>query len=551
MKLWMDVMRDLEHVMENHERLFAAWEAGGVDGLVMGPPMFIRLSPIPNAHHNDGPTSSKPYRPHRVAGVTNMDSVSQNRVIDIGSRRELMVDDHLIDSMTNGAELRLHHPVEHNTTFTCDQPWEGNWSGSPTLFQDGDIFRMYYRAAAWPGVGKPYQFYQCYAESEDGIHWTRPELGVVEFDGSKDNNIILRKNGAFEPFKDANPDCHPEQRYKALAANGALHAWASPDGIHWGPMREKPVITLGKFDSQNVAFWDSTRGRYTAFFRAMRGPNDEIGGEGPQLGIDVNGPARDVMTCTSPDFLDWTEPQWLQYPGAPREQIYLNQIRPYYRAPHLFVGFPGRFMAAREIEKGLPATEHPAYRYASMTETLFMTSRDGLHFNRWGEAFIRPGLRKERWIYSATFPSYGLLVTGSDINDMPDELSIYVTDGGGWAQRGTASRFRRYTIRIDGFVSIQAPLISGSFLSKPLIFDGDRLTMNYATSAAGSIQMEIQDLEGHSIPGFELTDEIYGDQIDGTIAWNSGIDVSRMAGTPVRLRVVLKDADLYSFRFTR
>lgn len=75
--------------------------------------------------------------------------------------------------------------------------------------------------------------------------------------------------------------------------------------------------------------------------------------------------------------------------------------------------------------------------------------------------------------------------------------------------------------------------------------------MNYATSAAGSIQVEIQDLESHAIPGFELTDEIYGDQIDGTIAWTGGTDISRLAGTPVRLRVVLKDADLYSFQFTR
>ena len=73
--------------------------------------------------------------------------------------------------------------------------------------------------------------------------------------------------------------------------------------------------------------------------------------------------------------------------------------------------------------------------------------------------------------------------------------------------------------------------------------------MNYSTSAAGSIQVEIQDLEGRTIPGFELSDEIYGDRIDGTIAWNSGTDVRRLAGTPVRLRVVLKDADLYSFQF--
>jgi hypothetical protein len=469
--------------------------------------------------------------------------------IHIGSRRELMVDDHLIESISDGAELQLHHPVEQTDTFTCDAPWEGDWSGGGTFIQDGDIYRMYYRGSTWPGVRQPYQFYHCYAESDDGINWTRPDLGLVEFEGSTANNIIIKKNGAFEPFLDTNPDCDPEQRFKALVANGALYAWASPDGTRWGPIRSVPIITRGSFDSQNVAFWDETRDRYVAYYRETRGPNDEIKPKGQQLGLDPDGPARDVLTCTSTDFLNWTEAQWLQYPGAPREQIYLNQIRAYPRAPHIFVGFPGRFIAGREIEKGLPSTEHPAYETANISETLFMSSRDGHHFKRWGEAFIRPGLRWERWIYGATFPQYGLLTTRSDFPDTPDELSLYINDGAGWSQRGTASRLRRYTLRMDGFVSINGPLSGGTFLTKPLTFDGETLTMNYATSAAGSIQVEIQDIEGHAIPGFELTDVIYGDQIDGPIVWK-GQDLRPLAGAPIRLRVVLKDADLYAFRFS-
>tara|TARA_B100001123_G_scaffold450786_1_gene623763 strand:- start:1042 stop:2463 length:1422 start_codon:yes stop_codon:yes gene_type:complete len=468
--------------------------------------------------------------------------------IHIGSRRELLVDDFLIESL-DGATFRLHHPTEQTDAFTCDAPWEGDWSGSATFIQDGDRYLMYYRGSTWPGVRQPYQFYQCYAESDDGINWTRPELGIIEFEGSKANNIVVKKNGAFEPFLDTNPDCHPDQRFKALTANGVLHAWSSPDGIRWVPMRDEPVITHGKFDSQNVAFWDATRGQYVAYYRAMRGPNDEMTEEGPQLGIDPNGPARDVMTCTSTDFLNWTEPQWLEYPGAPPEQIYLNQIRAYHRAPHIFVGFPGRFVAGREIEKGLPTTEHPAYETANVTETLFMSSRDGLHFKRWGEAFIRPGPRWERWIYAATFPEYGLLVTKSAIEGAPDELSLYVHDGGSWAQRGTATRWRRYTLRMDGFVSVNAPLNGGTLITKPFIFHGRALTMNYATSAAGSIQVELQDPEGQPLPGFELTNYIFGDQIDGPITWE-GANLRELSGRPVRLRVVLKDADLFSLQFT-
>ena len=483
--------------------------------------------------------------------MANRDASSDD-AIDVGSRLNLMVDDHLVDRFEGRAELRLHRPVEREVVFTCDQAWEGDWSGMLTFIQDSDICRVYYTAGSWSRGRTSI----CYAHSSDGIHWARPELGLVEFDGSRQNNIILPAEGiiAFVPFKDTNPDARPEEQYKAIVARKdpvrGLYGMSSPDGIRWKSMHQDPMITKGYFDSQNVAFWDTVRGRYVAFYREMRGPNDEVRPDGPQLGLDDEGPARDVMTCTSPDFLNWSDPQWLQYPGAPREQIYLNQIRPYCRAPQLFVGFPGRFMAGREIDESLPITEHPAYRYGSISETLFMTSRDGVHFNRWGEAFIRPGPRKERWIYGATFPEYGLLVTKADPADMPDELSLYVQDGGSWTQRGKATRFRRYTLRIDGFVSVQAPFGGGAFVTKLIAFDGRELVINFATSAAGSVRVEIQDVKGVPIPGYGLSEatEIFGDQIDGTVTWNRGSDVSRLSGRPIRLRVELRDADLYSFR---
>ena len=315
--------------------------------------------------------------------------------IDIGSRRQLLVDDFLTARAAGKVELRLHSPVEREVVFVHDRPWEGGYSGYNTLFRDGDRYRMYYRAAAWPGIGKEPTLSVCLAESRDGIRWVRPELGLVEFRGSRRNNIILsgEVSNTFVPFKDTNPAAKAEERYKALAALSdprGLYAFASPDGITWRKMSDAPVITRGKFDSQNVAFWDSARQGYRAYYREIRGPNDEIRPEGPQLGLDPAGPARDVMTCTSPDFLDWSEPRWLRYPGAPREQLYLNQVRPYFRAPHLLVGFPGRFMAGREIEEGLPITEHPSYRYGSISETLFMSSRDGLLLQALGRGLHPP-----------------------------------------------------------------------------------------------------------------------------------------------------------------
>ncbi|MCA9017436.1 MAG: hypothetical protein KDA77_19090, partial [Planctomycetaceae bacterium] len=170
--------------------------------------------------------------------------------LNIGDRRELFIDDALVGQLTGEIEIRLQHPTPREVVFKFDQPWEGSSSGYHTIFQDGDLYRLYYRGSHIivsdgrinTGSHKPYY---CYAESKDGIHWTRPELGLVEFQGSKKNNIILEGKGThnFAPFKDENPNCKPEAKYKALAgtqSEGGLYAFQSADGIHWKLMQEKP-----------------------------------------------------------------------------------------------------------------------------------------------------------------------------------------------------------------------------------------------------------------------------------------------------------------------
>ena len=106
-------------------------------------------------------------------------------------------------------------------------------------------------------------------------------------------------------------------------------------------------------------------------------------------------------------------------------------------------------------------------------------------------------------------------------------------------------------MRIDGFVSLHAPLAGGELLTKPLTFRGRQLAVNYSTSAAGTIQVEIQETDGKPIPGYSLAEaqDLYGDSLEQLVTWKSGSDVSRLAGRPVRLRFVVKDADLYSFQF--
>ena len=119
--------------------------------------------------------------------------------------------------------------------------------------------------------------------------------------------------------------------------------------------------------------------------------------------------------------------------------------------------------------------------------------------------------------------------------------------------RGPGLNLRRFGIRIDGFVSVHAPLRGGEFTTHPVLFEGTELMMNFSTSAAGSIQIEIQDANGRPIPGFSLAEnpEIFGDAIEYSVPWRQGSDLGALSGRPVRLRFVLKDADLYSIQFRK
>ena len=453
--------------------------------------------------------------------------------IHIGSRRELFVDHHLIQSL-DGARLELHRPQPRETVFKFDQPWEGIYSGYETIVQDGDTLRFYYRGLPEARHDRDAEV-TCVAESQDGIHWTRPQLGIYEVGGTKQNNIVLANNRGchnFAPFIDTNPDCLPDHRYKALGGTGkpGLLAFVSPDGLHWKQLQADPVITEGAFDSQNNAVWSVNEQQYVCYFRVFRDRT------------------RWIARTTSKDFIHWSKPVDLELEGKPREHLYTNQIDPYFRAPHIYLGLPTRFLPNRRV-----VTEEEAKRIGTPTEwnytddctdILFASTRGGSNFSRtFLEAFIRPGSDLRNWTSRANYAARGIVQTDDR------ELSIYVKHQSGYP----SIHLRRYTLRTDGFVSLYGPYDGGQCITKPLVFTGSRLTINYATSAAGGLRVEIQTPEGKPIDGFSVNEcpEIIGDRLDHTVTWKSGADLSQLRGQPVRLKFHLKDADLYSFQFTR
>jgi hypothetical protein len=192
-------------------------------------------------------------------------------------------------------------------------------------------------------------------------------------------------------------------------------------------------------------------------------------------------------------------------------------------------------------------TEHERYGTA-LTESLIMASRDGVTFKRWNEAFVRPGPeRTGTWNYGHLYIS-NFVETKSELKGAPNELSLYASESY-WVDGGSA--LRRYTIRLDGFVSAQAPMSGGELITRPIMFRGHMLALNFSTSAAGSLRVEIQDVNGQPLPGFALEDcpPIFGDTIERPVTWAQGQDVSALAGRAVRLRFELKDADLFAFQF--
>jgi hypothetical protein len=496
-------------------------------------------------------------------------STSAADVMDIGSRRELFVDDVLIDKLTGKAEQRLQHPRPQEIVLIHDAPWEGSGSGYHSVFHDGNLYRMYYKA--WQLTVTPegkvntgeHPLYTCYAESDDGVHWRKPELGLHDFRGSKANNIVISddKMGNASPdgghpavFKDDNPHAAPDAIYKAVVRSHTpkgLLALKSADGLHWTPMSETPVITDGAFDSQNLAFWDAHSGIYRAYWRYFTaGVADEKNWK----------PAghRAIRTATSKDFIHWENQHDVCYVDSPSEHLYTNQVKPYYRAPHLLIGFPTRYIERgwSDSMRALPEREHRELRSKAsdrygmaVTEGLLMASRDGVNFKRWNDAFLPPGIeRPGTWNYGHQYIAWHVVETASALAGAPNELSLYATESY-WTDNSSA--VRRYTLRLDGFVSIHAPMSGGGLITKPVQFDGKKLTLNFATSAAGSVRVEIQNAQGEPVPGFTLDEcpPIFGDCIERTVSWKTGSDVGSLAGKPVRLRFALEDADLFAVQF--
>jgi hypothetical protein len=472
------------------------------------------------------------------------------RPIDIGERRELFVDYLLIECMTDAA-LKLHEPVSGGVAIRLDQPWEGPANGPVTVFQHDGRYLMYYRAMTLT-VGDD-SGVLCVATSDDGATWVKPDFGLVERAGESATNVMVESSGTpmvmAAVWLDEGPGVPAHERIKALTSEtleGEKHTafadpkgpkrlvvWCSADGFTFSQMARQPEIVSDLkncFDGGNTMFWSEEEKAWVLYYRFMDG-------------------YRSMARTTSKDFTHWTDPVPMSYGETQREQFYTNNTVPYFRAPHQYVALAARFMEGRRVVTdeqaeriGLHGTRGHFYGN-DCADAVLLTSRAGTttYDRTFMESFIRPGPGAQNWVSRTNYPLTGILPCGEQ-QMMTFVARHYMQDT--W-------HIERLLLRVDGFASVNAPWAGGEMLTKPLVFSGQQLEINYRTGAAGSVRVEVQDVDGLALPGYGLDDctQIIGDEISRIVTWTDGADVAALAGREVRLRWVLRDADLFSLRF--
>lgn len=442
---------------------------------------------------------------------------AMNTAYDVTGKRELFVDDFLIEKSSNVA-IRQHEPVE-----LPGDPGKKLGHYSTILKNPDGSYFLYYRGLDSVYKGSQYnnnpgEFFGL-VRSADGVKWEKSNWKRFPGKPVPGDAIIYGKEIVthnFAPFYDTAPECKVAERYKAVAGvreTKGLFAYYSADGINWKPYSDKPVMAYEPekngghmFDSLNVLFYSPVEKCYVMYIRVWKTADGLTG-------------LRSFAKVTSKDFIHWSEPEYLKV-NRKDEHIYASCLTPYERAPHYYVGAATRYFEKR----------------GSATDVVLLFSRNGQGIIRPSfEAWIRPGLDPERWLNRMNYITWGI------IQETPETLLLYHN-----------RKPLMYRLRTDGFTSLYAGVEEGTVLSRVLERKncGD-VELNLSTSAGGAFSMEICDENGKVLPGYSFADmtEFFGDKISFVPEWN-GKKLSDLPAGKFRFRIKMSECDLYSIKFT-
>jgi len=466
-------------------------------------------------------------------------------------------DTQIVDMQSTDAVLSSNQPERAGSVFVCDSPWEGNCDFFNVINDDG-LYRMYYTNS------KDGQLFCCYSQSTDGIHWEKPKLGIFNFGGNCDNNIIGAYEGPVYVMKDENSMCPPAERYKAIygAHFREIRCMFSADGIHFGNARvlastadyEERITNFG--DSLNVLMWRPDSGKYVCYLRTT----DRRRFTPQNQNTDFQDSGRAIRVMESEDFVHWTVPEEIRFQSAHDYELYCSCVSRYVYDKRYLIGFPVRYaerirwtdnyaqLCGREyrdlrrgaVENGIPTDRHAT----AITDCVFMSSRDGYRWHRFDEACITPGPEQpHKWVYGDCYCAVGQIVTPARFEYEPEEISI-LCEMYHWNTRPT--ELMRFVYRKDGFASFKAGYEFKTLQTKQFVLDGDALSLNFRTSARGGVYVNILDADGYPIPGYSSC-ELFGDTLQRYVTFKKPI--GKLRGQTVRLQLYLRDGEIYSLTF--
>jgi len=466
-----------------------------------------------------------------------------------GPWRRLFLDAMVVEQQ-QGLERAFHaaRKYEGNPVIRRDRPWEGRnaYSGPylyGTIMWDEGRLRMWYHV--YDGG-----YRNCYAESQDGINWTKPSLGLLDFQGSKDNNLILTV--ADEPGENPPPEgvkkCHnpsvikrpwvsdPNKRY-ALFCYDIQHHWTrvafSPDGLRWVLTRETREKGLYSGGDVNNFFYDPYKRRYVATLKAGtrrgRAADVAVSADGLKWSKLVQAERAPVFGA---DDLDPDATQVYGMPAFPYQGLYIGLPWIYNSRWFKYGGYTDKRMY--EVEQDSPCT----------MDVQFAWSWDLVNWTRppAREQFIPRGAEGEfdsHMIYTARAPV-----------QVDDQLYFYY---GGWTgahnDSKTVANIGLAILRVDGFCSMRAGAREGWLITRREELERPRVRINAKTGPGGAVVAEILDREDNVLEGFGRDDCVpfAGDSIRHVLTWKTAEFAEPQRAGDKKFRFFLKNADLYSY----
>lgn len=457
--------------------------------------------------------------------------------------KHVFIDGALLEDSDN-ATFTLNPPRVDVLDFAIDRPWEASPRFGPAqpdflnVYDAGDEFRLVYtNGGMWGGWRSTLSM----ATSADGVTWSKPELGMVCWDGSRANNILIADAVQGTMFLDPNPDAVAAERYKflAYAMQRGIVGYTSPDGLHW---RRNETVAL-PFDCGGgvEAYWDDQRQTYVTYIRhegfVFEGSGDRAAARAESASF--HGPwhfrAPDEPRTREGVFSLPTTTSELPVPFPPSELggVYRTNAIKYPWAADTYVAFPWRYQMADNIRPG----------------SELAVSRDG---DAW-RFFGRPFYLGPTWEIEGREVVESLVIHGLVRRD--DAIWHYATArftahagaafGGRELDGGIHDRLLRLVQRLDGFVALE-PNGQGPYTTRALILEGHDLTLN--ANARGTIRVELLDIDGTPIEGFSYDEAIpiTGDSLAHRVAWAGEPSLAAVVGRPLRLGISLDDARVFA-----